>query len=127
MEFIKDVGRSAVCFEYNGKKYTMTRDEIEAAYRYQEHKYLLEDAERQLDIFIFGYEVDDPDNLTELEQDDAEYFLNRYGLTYEDAKKYTEAFVDKFESSFDCNSDENSTWDNSIRWVLQDLKQQSSS
>ena len=33
-----------------GATYIMTEDQIEAAYRYQEHQYLIEDAKNQLEL-----------------------------------------------------------------------------
>jgi len=45
-----------IAFEYNGSTYALTEDEIKAAYRYQERWYRLDDARRQLNILIFGYE-----------------------------------------------------------------------
>ena len=42
-----DKTKELVMFEFDGKVYQMTRDEIEAAYRYREFEYRRSDAETQ--------------------------------------------------------------------------------
>ena len=39
-----------VVTSWNGKSWKMTPEQIEAAYRYKEHQYRIEDAENQLDV-----------------------------------------------------------------------------
>lgn len=116
--------RSKIIFHHNGKQYEMTSDEIEAAYRYQRHHYLLMDAAMHLEEFVFGYTLEDPDRLTDCDIEEEAYFTDEYGITFEEAKKHLNSFVYKFESRQDCDIDENSTWSNAIRNVLLDLKDQ---
>lgn len=43
-----------VVTSWNGKSWEMTPEQIEAAYRYKEHQYRIEDAENQLDAMLIG-------------------------------------------------------------------------
>lgn len=111
--------KKEVCFEYNGMRYTMTEQEIEAAYRYQERRYRLQDAKRHLDIIVFG--LDDGDALDDPESKEAmAYFAKQYGISYEEASsdKMLEEYLRRFEGRFDCNYDENSQWEASILSAL---------
>lgn len=123
LEFVAE--KEAVRFSYNGKQYAMDTDEIEAAYRYQEHQYRLQDAERQLKYLCFGDEVGNEEINSESPRKDIaealEVFEDRFGMSYSDATKHLEAFVLKFEIGFDCNLTENNQWDNAIREALEEL------
>lgn len=108
-----------ITFQHNGKEYRLTADEIEAAYRYQERRYRLEDAKRQLNLFAFG--LSDLDGVSE--EDEAHYkadFQTAWGVSYEEAStpEMCEAYADKFEDSFDCNRNENDLWEAAIAEVL---------
>lgn len=99
---------TAVEFEYNGKQYAMTAEEIEAAYRYREHQYLLEDAKRHLKFMIcFDSEadLDDPELA-----DDILEFEKHYETTVEEAMEMLEDFVDAFKDDFTCDIGENMQW-----------------
>lgn len=72
-----------VHFEHDGVKYAMTEQEIEAAYRYQEHQYRLRDAKRHLNILVFGYDDESDFNGPE-HQEEKDRFFWEYGIKYED-------------------------------------------
>lgn len=71
--------------------YEMTEDQIEAAYRYQEHQYLIEDAKNQLEL-------------------NADWIEDRYGYSYDEIIGVAEKLARRFEESFDCSISENETW-----------------
>lgn len=71
--------------------YEMTEDQIEAAYRYQEHQYLIEDAKNQLEL-------------------NADWIEDRYGYSYNEIIGVAEELGKRFEESCDCNIPENETW-----------------
>lgn len=76
-----EIQNDVVNFEYNGVKYAMTEQEIEAAYRYREHQYRLEDARRQFNTIVFG--SDGESGLDDLEREQARTdFVERYGIGY---------------------------------------------
>lgn len=131
-----------ITFEHYGKKYTMTEEEIEAAYRYQLHQHRLKDALRQLGVLVFGDadwdSFDTPDALKDTEglsemlknydidfQEESNYFFEKYGVTFEDAStpETIEEYVRRFENRFDCSEDENSLWEATIEAVLMDMKE----
>lgn len=74
-----------------GATYIMTEDQIEAAYRYQEHQYLIEDAKNQLEL-------------------NADWIKDRYGYSYDEIIGVAEKLARRFEESFDCSISENETW-----------------
>ena len=49
-----DNTKARVTFEYEGKVYQMTPEEIEAAYFYQERQYRKCDAEAAINAYVFG-------------------------------------------------------------------------
>lgn len=71
--------------------YEMTEDQIEAAYRYQEHQYLIEDAKNQLEL-------------------NADWIEDRYGCSYDEIIGVAEKLAKRFEESYDCSIPENETW-----------------
>lgn len=108
-------------FEHNGVKYAMTEQEIEAAYRYQEHQYRLADARRQFNLFVFG--DDDGVDFDDPKYEDTKFnFAVKYGITYTDASSddMLEEYLRRYENRFDCNYDENSQWEAAICAVLAD-------
>lgn len=111
-----------VRFEYNGVKYAMTEAEIEAAYRYQESRYRKDDAKRQLDYFVFGYDKPgfdgNPDDASVGELEDMADFEERYGISYSAAKELVDSFEAEFYAIFDCNVPENDLWHTAIEEVL---------
>ena len=114
---------NVVHFEHNGVKYAMTEQEIEAAYRYQEHQYRLEDAKRQLNTLVFG--CDDGSDFDDPEDEQSKrYFAEDYGISYDQAvsEDMLEEYLRRFEARFDCDYDENSQWEAAIRAVLRDKK-----
>lgn len=74
-----------------GASYVMNEDQIEAAYRYQEHQYLIEDAKNQLEL-------------------NADWIEDRYGYSYDEIIGVAEELGKRFEESCDCNIPENETW-----------------
>jgi len=106
-------------FEYGGKTYSMTEEEIEAAYRYKERQYRKEDALRQLNQFIF--DEDDPEDDGSSIEEKKRWFECIYLITYEEAREMLDDFVDTFEDFADCNVDENQTWHDAIEEVLEEV------
>lgn len=122
--FAMESGHGVVNFEHNGVKYAMTEQEIEAAYRYQERQYRLQDAKSHLNILVFG--VDDGSDFDEPEDDEAKrYFSEDYGISYEGAisEDMLKEYLRRFEDRFDCDYDENSQWEAAIKAVLMDRKE----
>lgn len=89
----------------------LTSDEIEKAFRTQEHNYRLADADQQMEFRFSG---------------DEEWFKSIYGFSLEDAccedsEHYVlEEVVSNFEESFDCETPENEIWNEVIDKVLAD-------
>ena len=108
-----------VAFTYDGKTYAMTPEEIEAAYRYQQKQYRLQDAAAQLNMFIAG--VSDPDWDEPEFAEELVWFEKTHGITYKQAQELAEEFLLAFESLADCNVDENTTWQRAIGNVLSGL------
>lgn len=115
-----------VHFEYDGKKYAMTEAEIEAAYRYRESQFRKEDAVRQLNYFVFGYDKPgfngNPDDASASEMEDMADFEERYGISFVDAKGLADSFEAEFYAIFDCNVPENDLWHTAIATVLEDME-----
>lgn len=118
--------KDLVQFEYNGKKYAMTEDEIEAAYRYKESQFRKEDAVRQLNYFVFGYDKPgfdgNPDDASVSEMEDMADFEDRYGISFADAKGLADSFEAEFVAIIDCNVPENDLWHTAISTVLEDME-----
>lgn len=113
------MSNSKVEFEYNGKKYVMSKEEIEAAYWYKDRQYRMEDALRQLNQFIFN--EDDPVDEGASVDEKKRWFECVYLITYEEACEMLDDFVDTFEDFADCNVDENQTWHDAIEEVLEEV------
>lgn len=115
-----------VHFEYGGKKYAMTEAEIEAAYRYKESQFRKEDAVRQLNYFVFGYDKPgfngNPDDASVSEMEDIADFECRYGISFADAQRLADSFEAEFCAIFDCNVPENDLWHTAIATVLEDME-----
>lgn len=109
-----------ICLAYKGKVYEMTEEQIEAAYEYRKRQFLLDDAKRQLDDYIYGC---DPDALSKWDKQfqDA-VFLERNGFEPEVAYAKLEEIVRWYEQNGDCNVDENSAWQSAICDVLNEHK-----
>ena len=115
--------RELIDFEYDGKAYQMTSEEIEAAYRYREREYRQSDAEVAIEYFAFGSE--DPESMTDAEYKQAvDSFEEQYGVKYNDLMKRAPEIVDLFFQKQDCNIAENQTWEDTIADVVQRMKMQ---
>lgn len=101
-------------FIHEGQHYAMIEAEIEAAYRYRLHSYLLEDARNHLDDEVSA-------NCSKFYEGDQ--FQEEYGITVEEAysDEMMERYVAWYERCHDCDIDENSLWDAAIRGVLTDM------
>lgn len=112
-----------ILFMHNGKAFCMTAEEIEAAYRYQEHYYRLEDAKSHLKKLVFGCDdgsdFDDPED-----QQTKDDFAEEYGISYDQAvsENMLEEYLLRFGERFDCNQDENSQWEAVIKAALNDVR-----
>lgn len=120
---LMDKTKETVAFEFEGKVYQMTREEIEAAYRYREREYRQSDAEVAIEYFAFGSE--DPESMTDAEYKQAvDSFEEQYGVKYNDLMKRAPEIVDLFFQKQDCNIAENQTWEDTIVDVVQRMKMQ---
>lgn len=120
---LMDKTKETVTFEFEGKVYQMTREEIEAAYRYREKEYRQSDAEVAIEYFAFGSE--DPESMTDAEYKQAvDSFEEQYGVKYNDLMKRAPEIVDLFFQKQDCNIAENQTWEDTIVDVVQRMKTQ---
>lgn len=120
---LMDKTKETVTFEFEGKVYQMTREEIEAAYRYREREYRQSDAEVAIEYFAFGSE--DAESMTDAEYKQAvDSFEEQYGVKYNDLMKRAPEIVDLFFQKQDCNIAENQTWEDTIVDVVQRMKMQ---
>ena len=120
---LMDKTKETVTFEFDGKVYQMTREEIEAAYRYREREYRQSDAEVAIEYFAFGSE--DPESMTDAEYKQAvDSFEEQYGVKHNDLMKRAPEIVDLFFQKQDCNIAENQTWEDTIVDVVQRMKMQ---
>lgn len=120
---LMDKTKETVTFEFEAKVYQMTREEIEAAYRYREKEYRQSDAEVAIEYFAFGSE--DPESMTDAEYKQAvDSFEEQYGVKYNDLMKRAPEIVDLFFQKQDCNIAENQTWEDAIVDVVQRMKMQ---
>lgn len=120
---LMDKTKETVTFEFEGKVYQMTREEIEAAYQYREREYRQSDAEVAIEYFAFDSE--DPESMTDAEYKQAvDSFEEQYGVKYNDLMKRAPEIVDLFFQKQDCNIAENQTWEDTIVDVVQRMKMQ---
>ena len=114
--------KELIDFEYDGKSYRMTPDEIEAAYRYQEMQYRRCDAESAVKMYVFG---EDAESLDGDDYDEAvSLFESECGVKYADLMNRVPEIVGVFFQKHDCNVDENQTWSDAIEDVIARLKLQ---
>lgn len=103
-------------FFHNGKRYEMTDEQIEAAYRFRERQFRYQDAKDQIDKFIYGI---DPEALSHGDVEFQEmHFIEKYHMEPAEAYAKIEKIVARYEKDADCNVDENSRWENAIWSVL---------
>ena len=116
---------NTVTFTHNGVAYSMTEEQIEAAYEYQRHQFLLSDAEDHLRALCFGWDSgeeynpgDKPKNghISEL----LGFFEEEYGISFDEAMRHLESYVVKFETSFNQNLSEDEQWDYAIQMVIKE-------
>lgn len=74
-----------------GKVWLMTPEQIEAAYRYKEHQYRIEDAENQLEL-------------------NADWIHDKYCYSHDEIIEFSEELAERFQDNFDCNESENDAW-----------------
>ena len=77
-----------VVTSWNGKSWDMTPEQIEAAYRYKERKYRIDDAYNQLEL-------------------NADWIEEKYGYSYNEIIEFSEELAERFQDNFDCNESEN--------------------
>ena len=80
---------------WNGKSWEMTPEQIEAAYRYKERQYRIDDAYNQLEL-------------------NADWIEDKYGYSYIEIIEFSEELAERFLDDFDCNESENDMWVNRI-------------
>lgn len=95
-------------FRYMDVMYSMTPKEIEAAYRYQERQYRLQDAALQVERFVYGVDRSEL-NPEEIEAAEKNFIKNYHRSPVFDAQELAD-LVDEFEECADCNIPENDMW-----------------
>lgn len=80
-----------VVISWNGKSWEMTPEQIEAAYRYKERQYRIDDAYNQLEL-------------------NADWIEDEYGYPYNEIIEFSEELAERFQDDFDCNESENDAW-----------------
>lgn len=80
-----------VVTSWNGKSWEMTPEQIEAAYRYKERQYRIDDAYNQLEL-------------------NADWIEDKYGYSYNEIIEFSEELAERFQDDFDCNKSENDAW-----------------
>lgn len=80
-----------VVTSWNGKSWEMTPEQIEAAYRYKERQYRIEDAENQLEL-------------------NADWIQDEYGYSDDEIMDFADELAERFQDNFDCNESENDAW-----------------
>lgn len=101
---------------YHGKRYEMTEEQLEAAYRFRQKQYRMVDAKSHLEQFIYG---DEPSTMSDFDiQYQEDDFFDRYHMTPQEAFGKLQKIVSRYDQDCDCNLDENSRWRNAIQNVL---------
>ena len=80
-----------VVTSWNWKSWEMTPEQIEAAYRYKERQYRIDDAYNQLEL-------------------NADWIEEKYGYSYNEIIEFSEELAERFQDDFDCNESENDDW-----------------
>jgi hypothetical protein len=103
-----------VLFEYEGRTYSMTKKQIEAAYRYQKHQYLLMDALDQLDDYYEDYKA----------AFGGDEFRKQHGCSLQEAQSAAmlERYVAMYEKNHDCDMAESENWRASIQQTLREAR-----
>lgn len=91
-----------VVTSWDGKSWEMTPEQIEAAYRYKEHQYRIDDAYNQLEL-------------------NADWIEEKYGYSYNEIIEFSEELAERFQDDFDCNVSENNAWMNCITEMFDSL------
>ena len=84
-----------VVTSWTGKSWEMTFEQIEAAYRYRELQYRIDDAKNQLEL-------------------NADWIQDEYGYSSDEIAGYAEELAERFQDNIDCNVSENNAWINCI-------------
>ena len=109
-----------ISFEYDGKKYSMTEDEIEAAYRYKQRQFRLEDAREQVDFYVYSWH---PGDLDEEEKDKADKdFEGEHGFPPVVLYSMLDAIVTQFDRFYKPEIKEDDAWDAAIQVVMDSVK-----
>lgn len=103
-----------------GKKIVLTSAELLTAYQEQKHAYRLEDAERQLKIYLgLDESVQSEDELEDNRKDaEAKYCVSVENMLNPEFGILDE-IIEEFTDDFDCNRDENGIWADACDCVLQ--------
>lgn len=105
---------------------TLSRNELEQAYREQQHTYELEDAQRQLREYLGLNE----EAMTEQELlENRRIAKSKYGIDIdsvfdENSPHYVlEDLVEKYKNTCNCNISENLTWETACESVLSSFRE----
>lgn len=108
--------RELIEVRYNQNIFYMTPLQIEAAYRYQQKQYRLQDCRNHLEELAFGGPAEYIEECQENEL--RRTFFERYGVEYTDALNLLDEMLQRFEKRENCNIDENMIWETAITEVL---------
>ena len=89
-----------VVTSWNGKSWEMTPEQIEAAYRYKERQYRIDDAYNQLEL-------------------NADWIEEKYGYSYNEIIEFSEELAERYHDNEDCNVSENDMWVSQIERMFE--------
>lgn len=104
---------------FNGKprQIRLTEEEIERVFRYQDMRYMMEDAKNHLSAYV---------DFDEENEDLKAQFKEEYGIDFDELindEDVLEYLAERFSDEQDCNEPENITWEYVIDNYLAGLKQ----
>ena len=99
-----------ILFQHEDKTYQMTKDEIYAAYRYQQRVFVKEDIE---DTFRSCY-IDIFSSREEAEKD----FVENFGFSLSEAEQLMDQYIDCFFEDHDCRNSDSDQYQRAIEKVI---------
>lgn len=109
-EDVPEEADDCIAFQHGDKTFQMTKDEIYAAYRYQQRLFVKEDIEY---AFRSCY-IDAFDSREEAERD----FAENYGLSLSEAEQFMDQYVDCFFEDHDSRDTDNDRYQRAIEKVI---------
>ena len=108
-----------ISFDHDGITYSMTPKEIEAAYAYRHRLDMLDDAQRQLELYAFGVTRDCLDDNSVVEN--TRLFQSQHSISFDLVLKHIGDIVNQFELLQREDIEDDMTWAVAIEAVISDL------